>query len=118
MREAQDWDSCHGLKMCYVTPPPGDYALPTMATYMQLLPNGMTTAPYRSTDGMVYSVVEGTGRTIASGEKMPWGPRDTFVIPSWCSHHHEANGDAVLFSFSDRPIQEKVGLWREDRGNH
>jgi len=118
MREAQDWDSCHGLKMCYVNPTTGDYALPTMATYMQLLPNGMTTAPYRSTDGMVYSVVEGTGRTIASGEKMPWGPRDTFVIPSWCSHHHEADGDAVLFSFSDRPIQEKIGLWREDRGNH
>ena len=118
MREAQDWDSCHGLKMCYVNPTTGDYALPTMATYMQLLPNGMTTAPYRSTDGMVYSVVEGTGRTIASGEKMPWGPRDTFVIPSWCSHHHEADGDAVLFSFSDRPIQEKIGLWREDRGNN
>ena len=118
MREAQDWDSCHGLKMCYVNPTTGDYALPTMATYMQLLPNSMTTAPYRSTDGMVYSVVEGTGRTIASGEKMPWGPRDTFVIPSWCSHHHEADGDAVLFSFSDRPIQEKIGLWREDRGNH
>ena len=118
MREAQDWDSCHGLKMCYVNPTTGDYALPTMATYMQLLPNGMTTAPYRSTDGMVYSVVEGTGRTIANGEKMPWGPRDTFVVPSWCSHHHEADGDAVLFSFSDRPIQEKIGLWREDRGNH
>ena len=118
MREAQDWDSCHGLKMCYVNPTTGDYALPTMATYMQLLPNGMTTAPYRSTDGMVYSVVEGTGRTIASGEKMPWGPRDTFVIPSWCSHHHEADGDAVLFSFSDRPIQQNIGLWREDRGNY
>jgi gentisate 1,2-dioxygenase len=24
----------------------------------------------------------------------------------------------VLFSFSDRPIQEKLGLWRQDRGNH
>ena len=118
MREAQDWDSCHGLKMRYINPTMGDYALPTMATYMQLLPNGMTTAPYRSTDGMVYSVVEGTGKTIAGGEKMSWGPRDTFVIPSWCSHHHEADGDAVLFSFSDRPIQQKIGLWREDRGNY
>ena len=29
-----------------------------------------------------------------------------------------ADGDAVLFSFSDRPVQEKLGLWREDRGNH
>jgi gentisate 1,2-dioxygenase len=22
----------------------------------------------------------------------------------------------VLFSFSDRPVQEKLDLWREDRG--
>ncbi|MBT4044937.1 MAG: gentisate 1,2-dioxygenase, partial [Rhodospirillaceae bacterium] len=43
---------------------------------------------------------------------------DTFIIPSWCHHHHEVDGDAVLFSFSDRPIQEKLGLWRQDRGNH
>jgi gentisate 1,2-dioxygenase len=23
----------------------------------------------------------------------------------------------VLFSFSDRPVQEKLGLWREERGH-
>jgi gentisate 1,2-dioxygenase len=118
MRQAREWDPCHGLKMRYVNPVTGDYAMPTMATFMQLLPDGMHTAPYRSTDGMVYSVVEGTGRTVAGGQEMTWGPRDTFVIPSWCQHHHEADGDAVLFSFSDRPIQEKVGIWRQDRGNH
>ena len=28
---------------------------------------------------------------------------------------HEAKGEAVLFSFSDRAIQEKLGLWREER---
>jgi len=30
---------------------------------------------------------------------------------------HEADDDAVIFSFSDRPVQEKLGLFREDRGN-
>jgi len=25
--------------------------------------------------------------------------------------------DAVLFSFSDRPVQQKLDLFREDRGN-
>jgi len=24
----------------------------------------------------------------------------------------------VLFSFSDRPVQQKLGLWREQRGRH
>jgi len=29
---------------------------------------------------------------------------------------HEARAESVLFSFSDRPVQEKLGLWREKRG--
>jgi gentisate 1,2-dioxygenase len=28
---------------------------------------------------------------------------------------HEATGDAVLFSFSDRPVQQATGLFREER---
>jgi gentisate 1,2-dioxygenase len=31
-------------------------------------------------------------------------------------HRHRASGDAVLFSFSDRPVQEKLGMWRQERG--
>ena len=27
------------------------------------------------------------------------------------------DADAVLFSFSDRPVHKKLGLWREQRGN-
>lgn len=118
MRRADEWDPCHGLKMRYVNPATGDYAMPTMATFMQLMPKSFTSAPYRSTDGTVYSVVEGTGRTVIGDKTFEWGPRDTFVIPSWHHHHHQADGDSVLFSFSDRPVQQKLGLWREDRGNH
>jgi gentisate 1,2-dioxygenase len=29
---------------------------------------------------------------------------------------HSAKAESVLFSFSDRPIQERLDLWREDRG--
>jgi gentisate 1,2-dioxygenase len=38
------------------------------------------------------------------------------VVPSWAKVEHRADADAVLFSFSDRPVQEKLDLWREDRG--
>jgi gentisate 1,2-dioxygenase len=118
MRAAEAWDPCHGLKMRYVNPVTGESAMPTMGTFMQLLPKDFETAPYRSSDGMVYSVVEGTGRTVVGEETLDWGPRDTFVVPSWMRHYHAANEDAVLFSFSDRPVHQKLGLWREDRGNH
>jgi gentisate 1,2-dioxygenase len=36
------------------------------------------------------------------------------VVPSWCEVSHHADNDAVLFSFSDRPVQKALGLWREE----
>jgi gentisate 1,2-dioxygenase len=86
-----------------------------MATFMQLLPKGFAGAPYRSTDGTVCVCVEGRGETRIGGETFAWGPRDVFMVPSWARHSHRADSDAVLFSFSDRPVQEKLGLWREER---
>jgi gentisate 1,2-dioxygenase len=82
---------------------------------MQLLPKGFAGTDYRSTDGTVFSVVEGRGRTRMGERVFDWGPRDTFVVPSWTWHRHEAIDDAVVFSFSDRPVHDKLGLWREER---
>ena len=115
MRQTQEWDACHGLKLKYVNPVNGESAMPTIGTFMQLLPKGFETAPYRCTDATVFSVVEGSGRTIFGDTVFEWSKRDTFVIPSWHLHHHSVNEDAVLFSFSDRPAQLKLGLWREAR---
>jgi gentisate 1,2-dioxygenase len=117
MRKTAEWDPCHGLKMRFANPATGDHAMPTMGTFMQLLPKGFVTAGYRSTDATVFTAVEGRGRTRIGDTVLEWGPRDVFVIPSWARHIHEADEDAVLFSFSDRPVQEKLGLFREDRGN-
>lgn len=117
MRKADEWDPCHGLKMKYVNPVTGDYAIATMGTFMQLLPKGFSGETYRCTDATVYSVVEGSGKTIVGDQTLSWGKRDTFVIPSWYPHHHSVDEDAVLFSFSDRPVQQKLGLWREKRGD-
>jgi gentisate 1,2-dioxygenase len=115
MRKRGDWDPCHGLKLRYVNPASGDFAMPTMATFMQLLPKGFAGAPYRSTDGTVFVCIEGSGETRIGGETLAWRPRDVFVVPAWARHSHRANEDAVLFSFSDRVVQEKLGLWREER---
>ncbi len=109
-------DPCHGYKLRYVNPASGGAPIATMGTFMQLLPKGFGTAPYRSTDGTVFSVVEGTGESVIGDKTFRWKKRDHFVVPSWAKVEHRAEGDAVLFSFSDRPVQEKLDLWREDRG--
>lgn len=117
MRKSDEWDPCHGLKLRYVNPETGNAAMPTIGTYMQLLPNDFETSSYRSSDATVFSVVEGTGKSQVGDQTFTWSKRDTFVVPSWVPVKHVADEDSVLFSFSDRPIQMMVGLWREDRGN-
>jgi len=110
------WDPCHGLKMKYTNPVTGGYTMTTIAAFIQLLPKGFTTAPYRSTDATVFVAAEGRGRTrIGSDFVVDWQPRDIFVVPSWKRVVHECSEDAVLFSYSDRPIQEVLGLFREER---
>ena len=44
-----------------------------------------------------------------------WNPHDVFVVPSWVPCTHRAAGDAVLFSYSDRAVQDKLDLFREQR---
>jgi gentisate 1,2-dioxygenase len=103
--------------MRYINPNNGKYAMATMATFMQLLPKGFATAAYRSTDATVFVPIEGRGRSLIGDDFIvEWSRRDIFVVPSWHRVQHEADEDSVLFSFSDRPAQEALYLFREDRG--
>ena len=117
MRNANEWDACHGLKMRYINPETGDHAMPTIGAFLQLLPKGFKSSRYRSTDATIFTAVEGSGRSRIGDTTVEWGPKDLFVVPSWNPVVHEASSGAVLFSYSDRPVQEKIGIWREDRGN-
>ena len=117
MKAQDEWDPCHGLKLRYTNPVTGDFAMPTLGAFIQMLPKGFSTMRYRSTDATVYVPIEGRGRSRVGDRTFEWGPRDIFVVPSWHHVTHEADEDAVFFSCSDRPIQEKLGLWREDRSN-
>jgi gentisate 1,2-dioxygenase len=111
--KSQESDAHHGVKMRYSSPT-GGYPLPTIAAFLQLLPAGFNGKGYRATDGTIYSVVEGHGRSRVGDRTFDWGPKDVFVVPSWCRVAHEADEDAVLFSCSDRPVQKMLGLWREE----
>ncbi len=117
LKQSGELDPCHGIKMEYINPATGGPAMPTIASYMQLVPGGFKTETWQSTAAWVYSAAEGEGRTIVGDEIIEWGPRDVFVVPAWYPHHHEAAEDAFLFSFSDRRLQEQLGLYRERRGN-
>jgi len=103
----------HGVKMRYVNPATGGSPMPTIAAFLQLLPKGFESAPYRSTDATIFCAAEGRGTTRIGDQQFEWRPRDVFVVPSWTPVTHRVQDESVLFSFSDRPAQEALGLWRE-----
>jgi gentisate 1,2-dioxygenase len=91
----------------------GEHTMPTIDAWLRLLPAGFKTQSYRSTDATVFCVAEGHGQSRIGSETFVWGPHDIFMVPSWVPVEHEAGDESVLFSFSDRPIQQALGLWRE-----
>jgi gentisate 1,2-dioxygenase len=113
LRRTEAIDAWLGVKLRYTNPLTGGHAMPTMATFMQLLPQEFRGLRHRSTDGTVYSVVEGRGSVCIGGESFEFGRHDTFVVPSWSTVSFTAPEDVVLFSFSDRPVQEAMGVLRE-----
>ncbi len=113
MRKAGDIDKRHGARVRYVNPITGGSVLPTMGAYLALLPQGFKGEPYRSTDGTVFVCVEGKGTTKVGDKTLEWGPNDVFVVPPWMRYAHQAAKDSVLFSISDRPAQEALGIWRD-----
>ncbi|MGL4231970.1 MAG: gentisate 1,2-dioxygenase [Casimicrobium sp.] len=119
LQRDQAIDAHDGVKLRYINPATGGSPMPTMATFLQLLPKGFVGKSYRQTDGAVFSVVEGHGvATISRGEsryEFAFGPRDHIVVPSWYSLSFSTNEECVLFSFSDRPVQQAMGIHREER---
>ena len=113
MQRGHEPHASWGHKLQYTNPVTGSWAMPTIGTFMQLLPKGFRGKEYRSTDLTVYAAVEGSGRCRIGGETLAFGPRDVFVCPSWLPYRLEADEEAVLFSFSDRPVQQALDLWRE-----
>jgi gentisate 1,2-dioxygenase len=108
-------DPYHGHKLRYVNPATGASPMPTIGAFAQWLPAGFETQAYRCTDGTVHVCLEGSGEANIGDETWRLQENDIFVVPSWHTLRLRADRDMLLFSFSDRPVQQVLGLWREQR---
>jgi gentisate 1,2-dioxygenase len=115
MRRAGAPDPHLGHQLRYLDPATGGWAMPTIATMARLLPAGFRSAPYRSTDSAVFTVVEGRGEAEIAGARFDIAPRDVFVVPGWMLYTLRADEDLIVFSYSDRAAQEKLGFFRDQR---
>jgi gentisate 1,2-dioxygenase len=113
LHKAGQVDKHHGARVRYANPVTGGWVMPTMGAQLALLPAGFTGERYRATDGTIFVCVEGEGATRIGDKEFAWSPGDVFVAPPWQHYAHTAAQESVLFSISDRPAQEALGIWRE-----
>ncbi len=109
-------DPHDGIIVHYRNPRTGGWTLPSIACGMQMLRPGETLQDHRHTSTTIYHAFQGSGRTVIDGQVFEWEAGDSFVVPLWCTHHHEnpSQASAYLFSLSDRPVTEAFGLYREE----
>jgi gentisate 1,2-dioxygenase len=113
MKMSGDVDRHHGARVHYVNPITGGPVVPTMGANLALLPKGFVGELHRSTDGKVFVCAEGRGVSRIGNEMLQWSRNDVFVAPSWMPVAHIADAESVLFSISDKPAQQALGIWRE-----
>ena len=99
----------------YRNPVTGGSTFPTFSCWIQMLDAKQETAEHRHTSNQLYYAVEGSGVCEVEGEKLVWEAGDFFVVPNWSWHHHQNSSaaPAVLFSTTDRPLHEAIGVYRE-----
>ena len=101
--------------MRYVNPVSGSWAMPTLAAMIRLLPQRFSGRAYRSTENAVFVGVEGKASLTVAGRVFDLKPRDVVVVPGWLLTRSRRTRTPVVFTFSDRVAQEKLGLFREAR---
>lgn len=115
-------DPHDGVLLEYVHPLTGGPTMPTIGCSVQWLRPGETTKPHRHTSSTIYHVVDGEGITTVgpkktAGKELGWRSRDCFFVPSWNWHQFQNTSKkepAIIFSVTDRPVLESLGLFREE----
>ena len=106
-----------GIIVEFVNPASGASVGPTMSICAQLLRPGEKTLSHRHNSNTIYIGAEGQGYSVVGGKRMDWEKHDIVAIPSWHWHEHgnDSKSDAIIYSVSDSPVIEKLGLYCEER---
>jgi gentisate 1,2-dioxygenase len=89
--------------------------MPTMRCEMRRVLPGTTTSCERQTGTRVSAVLDGSGTVLLGGESFDLSPGDVFVVPSWCTHQLHARTRLDVFTTSDIPVLEALGLHRREQ---
>jgi gentisate 1,2-dioxygenase len=100
----------------YANPIDGGWVMPTMSTWMTHVPAGFETTPCAPPTASSWRWRKAAAKVTVGEETFSFAPRDVVAIPAWSWRSFKASDDCFVFCFSDRVAQEKLGLFREQRG--
>lgn len=109
---APDPHLAHALE--FINPANGGPVMATISAHVRLVPQGFSTSPRRTSEGMIMVVVEGTGTALIGDQTIELAERDVIAVPSWSTLSLTASHDLVLFAFSDKASQQALNLYREE----
>lgn len=99
----------------FADPATGRDVMPTLRCSMHRLLPGERTPTTRRAGSSVWVAFEGSATALVDGQVFDLEPGDMFVVPSWAAFDLEAHEPASLFSVSDAPVLEALGLARTER---
>lgn len=101
----------------YVDPVGDGDVMPTMRCEMIRVLAGHTTRTERQTGGRVACVLHGAGNIRIGDETFGIDRGDVIAIPSWQAWSISADVELDVFSTSDAPVLEALGLYRCETGD-
>ena len=103
------------VELRFADPTTGGDVMPTMRCEMRRLRPGTHTPARRRTGSRVATVLSGTGVAHIGDESFELTPGDIVAVPSWAPYRLEAHDQLDVFSVSDAPVLEALGLGRDEQ---
>lgn len=100
--------------LTYVDPTRGTDVMPTMRCEAHRVVAGSRTPLLRQTGSRVATVFRGSGVAVVGEHRFDVAPGDILAIPSWTPWRLEAEDALDVFSTSDAPVLEALGLYRQE----
>lgn len=101
-------------QLCFRDPVRDRDVMPTLRCEMRRVTSRTTVIAERQTGSRVCAVLNGSGSVRLDELELPIGPGDVYVVPSWCEHQLQAETDLDVFTASDAPVLEALGLFRRE----
>lgn len=107
-----------GIVLKYVNPLNGKPIFQGIEAAMRLIKPKTDLKAARRTENIIFITMEGNATfELAGGQKFDAEPFDIVAIPSWTEYKikNSESKPAIIFSFSDRPVFDFLGFYREKK---